>query len=558
MNRKKMEQKLQQAFDHASDGLFSDILAECQQERMLTDMERNSIDAATGNYLPEKSEQPPKEPRAQGRRRMLPSLAMTAAGIILILGVFMTFRLVQLNQVATVVTLDLNPSVQLDVNKNDQVLRALALNDEGAGVLAGMKLEKTHFNVAINAIIGSMLQSGFMAEDINTFLISVDNKSEEKSAEMRNLIVRQLEALMATNSLEGMIISQKLRIDDAVTAMAGQFGISSGKAYLLRHIYEKYPEIPLDVLAAMGIGELADLFAHTIAQDEDVELYGRTPDDQQKLLDRASILTMLYERWQLDTVNIRFASIHLQKDDQPAFEVMIKDGSKIWLAVVDARTGEILSEEQRDESEGKPTDRPTPLPTNRPTATPALTDKPSPVPTDRPTATPVPTDKPSPSPTTSADNRMLSAADARRMVINRFGGIIQKIEYAYDDRNPMYKGEALKDGYKVVFEINARTSGWAKWDTGNDNKWDDFAHALPNMITMDQAARSVIDKSGKSNTFVQKIDFLWDDEKPLYQGEAFNKGVKYSFEIYAYGGGFQKWDVSTGDDTWAEKYYNVN
>lgn len=553
-----MEQKLQQAFDHASDGLFSDILAECQQERMLTDMERNSIDAATGNYLPEKSEQPLKEPRAQGRRRMLPSLAMTAAGIILILGVFMTFRLVQSNQVATVVTLDLNPSVQLDVNKNDQVLRALALNDEGAGVLAGMKLEKTHFNVAINAIIGSMLQSGFMAEDINTFLISVDNKSEEKSAEMRNLIVRQLEALMATNSLEGMIISQKLRIDDAVTAMAGQFGISSGKAYLLRHIYEKYPEIPLDVLAAMGIGELADLFAHTIAQDEDVELYGRTPDDQQKLLDRASILTMLYERWQLDTVNIRFASIHLQKDDQPAFEVMIKDGSKIWLAVVDARTGEILSEEQRDESEGKPTDRPTPLPTNRPTATPALTDKPSPVPTDRPTATPVPTDKPSPSPTTSADNRMLSAADARRMVINRFGGIIQKIEYAYDDRNPMYKGEALKDGYKVVFEINARTSGWAKWDTGNDNKWDDFAHALPNMITMDQAARSVIDKSGKSNTFVQKIDFLWDDEKPLYQGEAFNKGVKYSFEIYAYGGGFQKWDVSTGDDTWAEKYYNVN
>ena len=66
-----------------------------------------------------------------------------------------------------------------------------------------------------------------------------------------------------------------------------------------------------------------------------------------------------------------------------------------------------------------------------------------------------------------------------------------------------------------------------------------------------------IAKSGQSNTFVQKIDFNWDDSEPLYQGEAFNKGVKYSFEIKAYGGDFHKWDASNGDDTWNEQYYNV-
>jgi hypothetical protein len=56
----------------------------------------------------------------------------------------------------------------------------------------------------------------------------------------------------------------------------------------------------------------------------------------------------------------------------------------------------------------------------------------------------------------------------------------------------------------------------------NDNSWDSFAHALPDMISIDQAARSFIDKVGQANTFVQKIDFLWDDEKPCTR-RTFNK-----------------------------------
>lgn len=156
------------------------------------------------------------------------------------------------------------------------------------------------------------------------------------------------------------------------------------------------------------------------------------------------------------------------------------------------------------------------------------------------------------------NNMMLSAADARKMVIDRFAsGIVQKIEYNYDDTNPQYKGEALKKGYKVVFEINANNSTWAKWDVSNDNSWDSFANELPNLITMDQAANLVILESKNKDTFIQKIDFLWDDSEPLYQGEAFIKDIKYSFEIKAKNGSFQKWDINRGDETWAEKYYNV-
>ena len=566
MNKKKMEKRVKAAFYRASDGLFNDILADCQKERMLIPMENQTRNTSTAVLESERTEKHSEVRRASSWRRPRVALAAAAAVVVLALSGMFAFQQIQVNRIATIVTLDLNPSIQLDANRNDQVLAVHALNEDGNRVLKDMRLEKTDLNVAINAIMGSMLQAGFLADDINTFLVSVDNPSSEKSAELRNLISGQLETLMASNSLDGLIISQKLAVDDDVSAIADQYGISLGKAYLLRHIHDGYPEISLDVLSAMKIGELADLFAHTIAEDDDVELRGYQPDDdQQQWLDRASVLAMLAERWDLDPASIRSASIELEDDDQPIYVVVFKDGDQVYRAIVDAMSGDLIREEHQQAPSPAPTEPPAATPTVKPTETPSATTAPTRQPTKAPTE-PSPTAKPAettprptstPAPTTAPQQQMLSAAAARKMVIDRFGGIIQKIEYAYDDTNPKYKGEALKDGYKVVFEINARTSGWAKWDVSNDNSWDSFAHALPDMISIDQAARSVVDKSGQANTFVQKIDFLWDDEEPLYQGEAFNKGVKYSFEIYAYGGGYQKWDVSTGDETWSEKYFNV-
>lgn len=146
-----------------------------------------------------------------------------------------------------------------------------------------------------------------------------------------------------------------------------------------------------------------------------------------------------------------------------------------------------------------------------------------------------------------------------RFRINNLNGIIEKIEYTYDANNPMYKGEAVNNnGGRVVFELNARTRTFSKWSPGNDNSFDDYAHALPTFITMDEAAKLVIQRTGVSTAFVQKIDFKYDGNTTIYQGEAFTRGYKYSFELYAVRGkGFHKFDPSGGDETWAKQYYNV-
>lgn len=157
----------------------------------------------------------------------------------------------------------------------------------------------------------------------------------------------------------------------------------------------------------------------------------------------------------------------------------------------------------------------------------------------------------------AAEPTRISGLEARNLVTNKFGGIIQKIEYSYDQSSPMYKGEVLKNGQKLTFEINAVTKIFAKYQIDNDNTYASIAPYVSKLLKMNDAAKMIISKSGKTNTIISKIDLDWDVTKPMYKGEAFYENTKIVFEMNAYTGQFYKFTVSTGDNIYREELYNV-
>lgn len=62
------------------------------------------------------------------------------------------------------VYLDVNPSVELQINSRDKVLSANGENADGEVILGDMDLKGTDLDVALNAIIGSMVQHGYLNE----------------------------------------------------------------------------------------------------------------------------------------------------------------------------------------------------------------------------------------------------------------------------------------------------------------------------------------------------------------------------------------------------------
>ena len=158
MTERELEEKLRVALDHAAPNDVESVLSRCSPRTERT------VPMA-GRALP---------------RRAVRWVAAACAALVLLSG-GVGFQYHQANAVACVVSLDVNPSIELRVNRNEKVLSAQALNSEAAAVLGDMDLRGTPLNVAVNAIVGSLLKLGYLDSLSSAILISVEDQNTERA-----------------------------------------------------------------------------------------------------------------------------------------------------------------------------------------------------------------------------------------------------------------------------------------------------------------------------------------------------------------------------------------
>ena len=205
--------------------------------------------------------------------------------------------------------LDVNPSVELEINSGDKVLAANADNADGAIILEDMDLEHTDLDVAINAIIGSMVKHGYLNDAQKMILLSVDSKNDKRAEELRQQISDELNAELTSLLGAGAVLDQSVAATDDLKKLAEQYHITPGKALLLQRLIEENPNLDYGQLAKMPINELISYlkqsgvdvrnYVHCTGDDLDDEddLYdeledlfdddGRDDDDMDDLYDDA-------------------------------------------------------------------------------------------------------------------------------------------------------------------------------------------------------------------------------------------------------------------------------
>ena len=70
----------------------------------------------------------------------------------------------------SIISLDVNPGVELTVNRQEKVLSAAPTNEDAVDILDGMELKGTPLDVAMNAIVGSLVKNGYVDELANSIL----------------------------------------------------------------------------------------------------------------------------------------------------------------------------------------------------------------------------------------------------------------------------------------------------------------------------------------------------------------------------------------------------
>ncbi len=164
--------------------------------------------------------------------------------------------------VDSVIQIDVNPSIQLEVNQKDKVMKCVALNDDAKDIIKDMDFQNVDIDVALNAIIGSMVTKGYLDDLSNSILISVDNNDEKKAEEMRQKLVEKIDNILNTDKINGSVLSQTLsnkeekkEVSEA-EALAEQYHISVGKAKLILDVVENNPLLKVEDLVTLSINEI--------------------------------------------------------------------------------------------------------------------------------------------------------------------------------------------------------------------------------------------------------------------------------------------------------------
>jgi len=242
MRNRELERRLTEALSHTAPDDLDGVLSRCETRK--------------GAEIPMR------------KRRM--ALAAACLALVLVCGGGL-YGWHQTSAVASVISLDVNPSIELTINRQERVLSCAALNEDAATVLAdmdgGADLKGAKLDVAVNAVVGALVRNGYLDSISSAILISVEDRDETRAQRLQQELVASVDQVLTGSNTE--ILSQVLT-EEPTVEQVGQRKISSGKSALVAKVMQMNGSIYLnsstayDQICALSVEELNALLENEI------------------------------------------------------------------------------------------------------------------------------------------------------------------------------------------------------------------------------------------------------------------------------------------------------
>lgn len=135
-------------------------------------------------------------------------ILISVIAIFTALGIGLYFM--QANAVAAVISLDVNPSVELKINKSEKVLSCTPLNAEAAQVLfeldGGKDLEGAKIELAVNAVVGAFVKNGYSS----VIMVSVEDSDKERASRLKEELADTVETVLKNENVSAEVISSEV------------------------------------------------------------------------------------------------------------------------------------------------------------------------------------------------------------------------------------------------------------------------------------------------------------------------------------------------------------
>ena len=309
MTNEKMERQLAAALEKTAPDDMSGVLSRCETRK--------------GTVI--------NMPIMKTAKRKWTILVAACLAVVLLAGGGVLYQ--QANAVASVVSLDVNPSIELKVNSSEKVLVCTPLNEDAKAILADMSngadLKGAKLDVAVNAIVGSLVRNGYLDSISSAIMISVEDKDAARAEKLQRELTSTVDGVLQTSEAKAAVLTQTLTQDAAREQQARENSISTGKAALVNRVLAINPALKFDALAKLSVEELKDLAeagAPAMPIGKDAAAYAAEQYAGTTALDSVT------------------AEVDSELDEFPAhYEVELHTAWGEFEYLVDAYTGKVLS-----------------------------------------------------------------------------------------------------------------------------------------------------------------------------------------------------------------------
>ena len=319
----------------------------------LSDMAPNRLDdllraCEESNRAPRPAEVQPHLAEAPRPRRSMPRLLAAAAVFVLLLGGILGYR--AMDAARCIVTVDVNPSVSLTVNRFNRVKEVTPGNEDAQALLDGVDLTGMRLRGALEKLTALLMENDYLSGTENAMLVSVENATAGRSEALCKRVVASVGETTKEKLFQPAVLCQQISGENDLQSVAETLHVSVGKAALAEALAAQIEGSSAERLSTLSIRELLYLADSESVTLQNTSVFGTV--NRVGYCDRA------------DAIRIALANAGLSGTDAPdatatpdgrdgdlVYIVCFGDETQSYRYTISAKGGAVLDAVQTGEGE---------------------------------------------------------------------------------------------------------------------------------------------------------------------------------------------------------------
>jgi hypothetical protein len=175
------------------------------------------------------------------------------------------------------VTLDINPSIELSLNRYERVIDIRGLNTDGDDIVStALTVKNLRIEDALKELLQEIASRSYMDWQSSTVFLTVSSEQEEKSQDLKNklkdVVESQMESIIAgsgNKSEDEIVETENIITANSVTVIvetttpqkrseANKMNVSQGKLFLYERLKKVKPDVKLDDIKKTSISNVIE------------------------------------------------------------------------------------------------------------------------------------------------------------------------------------------------------------------------------------------------------------------------------------------------------------